>query len=126
MDVQQMRKLKREHSVWLQENPQAGNKIVEVGDLGKHVVAKNQIGATTLSNEFLCDLRAEETYERWHAFFGGHLGDVGGGLNTEHWHLLADKVLEQVTIVAGDFHDEAAAIERESPGHFVAVVFAVL
>jgi hypothetical protein len=40
--------------------------------------------------------------------------------------LLSDEILEQVAIVAGDFHDETLAIEAETLGHFVAVLFAVL
>ena len=34
--------------------------------------------------------------------------------------------MKQVAIVAGDFHDEALAIEAEALGHFIAISFRVL
>ena len=125
-EPKQMRKLQRENSRGLQENPQAFHEIVEIGNLGKNVVAKNQVGAATFRNEFFRHLRAEEPHERGHAFIDGNLSDIGRRLNAKHRYLPADEILEQVTIVAGDFHDKALAIEAKSLGHFVAVAFAML
>jgi hypothetical protein len=48
---------------------------------------------------------AEEFDQGFDAFFAGDFGDVGGGFDAEARDFGFGKVLQEVTVVAGDFDD---------------------
>src|SRR6266436_3081987 len=66
-----------------EERPQAGDKIVRVGYVGKNVVAEDQVGFATGVCQFLGEVVSEEFHECLDAFLAGDQGDIGGRLDAE-------------------------------------------
>lgn len=56
----------------------------------------------------------------------GCLGYVAGGLDSQNRNAFSDKVLEQVTVVAGDLHDPALIIQSETLRNRIRVPSSVL
>ena len=109
----------------LEQDLHAGDEVVEVGDVGEHVVAEQQVGGG-LAGERGGGLAAEELDERRDALLQRHLRDVGGRLDPEHGDLALVEVLQQVAVVGGDLDDVAALVEPEALDHLLGVAAAVL
>jgi hypothetical protein len=99
----------------LQERFQAADELVGVGCVGEDVVAEDQVSFFAGGDESVCDVVAEKFDESFDAFFAGDFGDVGGRLDAEAGNPGLRKVLQQITVVAGDFDDVALIIQREFP-----------
>ena len=86
----------------------AGDEVVEVGHLGQHVVADQQVGAVPLAARAGSRARrAEELDERRRPRCSTRaFGDVGGRLDAEHRNAVLDEVLQQVAVVARELDDQ--------------------
>ena len=85
------------------------DEVVDVGHLGEHVVAEDELGLAALVGEPLGELRAEELGQRRHAARDRRFGDVQRGFDAEHRNALWQEMLEQVAVVRSHFDDEALA-----------------
>ena len=54
------------------------------------------------------------------------LATFAAGSIPKHRHVLLDKILQQVAVVAGDFDDKALLVQTEAACHLVAVILAML
>jgi hypothetical protein len=116
-EPQQVREFHRDHAARLESDLHAGDEIVDVGNVGEHVVAQQEIGLPARVAQFRRGLHAEETHVRRDPFRDRGLRDVRRGLDSQHRYSLLAEVLQQVTVVAGDFHDLARRAETEALGH---------
>ena len=92
----------------------AGDEVVEVGHLGQHVVADDEIGrAGPRRRSALGERDAEELDPGRDALGERDLGHVGGRLDAEHGHAERQEVLQQIAVVAGQLDDQAVRPEPE-------------
>src|SRR5688500_6618040 len=84
-EPKEMGYLNAENAGWLQQRGQSGHEIVQVGNVGKHVVDDEQVGHRPTFSEVVARLMAEEHDLRGNPASDGYLGNVGGRLYTEDW-----------------------------------------
>ena len=121
-ELEQVRKLERDDAAGLQRDLQAADEIVDVGDVGHDVIAKQQVGGLAVGDKFLRRLHAEKFHDARNLFLlPRDFRDVGGRFDAEHGDALRLEVLEQIAVIAGDFDDLAFGVEAESLDHHVAV-----
>ena len=112
--MQQMRKFERGGSSRFQQQLEAGDEIMQVGHVGEHVVRGHQIGGLAGRRQAARGLGAEKRHLGRDALVPRHLGDVGRRLDAENADAALFEVLQQIAVIAGDFDDERAAVEREA------------
>src|SRR5579863_6123973 len=113
-EAQKVRELKGKHPFRFQKNLETFYKVVEIRNLGKNVVADDEVGEPILRLKFLRHCCPEEPHHGRNALFHGDLGDIGGRLNSQHWNALFDEELQQIAVIAGHLGDEAPFAEVES------------
>src|SRR5215470_5034034 len=106
-----MRKFKRQHAMRLQHQLQAFDEIVEVGHLRQDVVSKNQVGGASVGDELFGYFSSEKLDQSWHALRHCHFRDIGRRLNAKDRHVLLDEILQQISVIAGDFDHEAVLVQ---------------
>ena len=113
-EAEQVRELEGRRPVVAEQHLRAGNEIVQVGDLGKHVVAHDQAGALALLDQALRRGTTEEVHERWHSPLLGGLRNVGRRIDPENRYAGADEVLEQVAVVRSELDDEVLRAQTKT------------
>ena len=78
-EADEVRELQRHDAVRLEQDLQARDEVVEVGHLGQHVVADDEVGPASLRRELPGRRLAEELDQGRDALLLGRLGDVGAG-----------------------------------------------
>ena len=109
----EMRELQRDHAFRREQPGHAGDEVVEVRDLGQHVVADDQIGAPALGDQRIGQGDAEEVDLRRDAFVDRDAGDVGGRLDAEHGHAERQEMLQQIAVIARKLDHQAVRAEAE-------------
>src|SRR5262249_24553518 len=105
--LQQVRKFDRADAPRLQDDGQAFDKGIEVRNLGKNVIANNQVGLDTLLDQFSRYLDSKKTYHCRNPALSSGRGHVRRGVDAEDRNALAHKELQEVSIVAADFNHPA-------------------
>ena len=99
---------------------QALDEVVEVGDVGEHVVRHQEVGPQAPAHQIARRVGAEEPSLGAHSVSDGHFGDVGRRLDAEHRNAEGDEVLQQVPVVARDLDHQVvgtqAGVGRPPPG----------
>ena len=122
----QVRELHRDDTLRGQQGAQALHEVVDVRHVGQHVVAGDQVGLAVFGGNGAAGGFAEELHRGGHAALDGHLGHVGRRLHTQHRDARSDEVLQQVAVVAGDFHHLVLCTQVEALDGPVGVAPAVL
>ena len=92
----------------------AGDEVVEVGHLGEHVVADDQVGALALGDAARsASATPKNSTRRRNALVERDLGDVGGRLDAEHGHAERQEMLQQIAVVARQLDHQAVRPEPE-------------
>ena len=112
--AQQVRELHRDRAARGEQVFHAADEVVDVGHVGQHVVAQQQVGLAVFAGDVGGGGPAHEAHRRRDTLADGHLGDVGGRLDPQHRDAGGDEVLEQVAVVAGDFHHAAVRAQLEA------------
>ena len=89
----------------------------------EHIVAEQQVRALAASEQLARSRAAKELHDRSNTLLGGHLSDIRGRLDPQHRDIFLGEVLQEVTIIAGNFNYEAIIGERKAPNHLVGVPF---
>ena len=110
----EMRELERDHALGREQARHAGDEVVEVGHLGEHVVADDQVGLPALGAQRLGERDAEELDPGRNALGERDLGHVRGGLDAEHRHAKRQEMLQQIAVVARQLDHQAVRAEREA------------
>ncbi len=74
-----------------QEDFEAGDKVVQIGNVRENVVGHDQVGTLVLSDDFAGGLLAEKFVQRVDAVLLGGTGDVSGGLDAKAGNVIRDK-----------------------------------
>ena len=85
------------------------DEVVDVGHVGQHVVAQQQVGLAVLARDLARAARGRRSGP-WSGtpFSTAASRDVGRRLDAQHRHAARDEMLQQVAVVAGDLHHLAA------------------
>ena len=114
-----MREFHRQDAVAFQQRRQTGDEVVQIGYMGQHVVANQQIGGDALATQLIGEFVAEECDPGRHADGFGGFCDVGGGLYAQYRNVGGDEMLQQIAVIAGDLDDLALRCQRKPlPRHF--------
>ena len=109
----EMRHLDGDDAFGRQEMRHAGDEIVELRHLRQHIVGHDQIGAVTFSHHLRRSFGAEKGVERRNAGLPRRLGNIGSRLDAEHRHAEADKMLQQIAVIAAELDNEAFRAKPE-------------
>ena len=94
----------------------AGDEVVEVGHLGQHVVADDEVGLLALRDELPSASSRAEELDRASArpCSIATLATLAAGSMPSTGTPSGKKVLQQVAVVAGELDDEAVRAEAEA------------
>ena len=112
-EIDGIRKFEDDAAFGLEQGFKAGDEVIGVWGMGKDIVAEDEVGFFAGGGEFCGEVVAEEFDQGLDAFFACDFGDVGGRLDAEAGNFGFGEVLEQVTVVAGDFDDVAVGVQGE-------------
>ena len=90
---QQMRELHGNDALRLEDDFHAGNKIINIRNVGKHVVAEQKISFAPAASQFGCGFHAEEFGQCGHPRGHGHFGDVLRGFYAQNRDIVFFKIL---------------------------------
>ena len=124
--LEQVRELHGDDAVGGEQHRHSRDEVVEIGHVGQHVVAEEEVGADALATRLAGQLGAEELDACRDAAFNRRRRDVRGRLDPEHGDAALDEVLEQVAVVARDLDDLAVGAEAEPLRHIADVGTGVL
>src|SRR5580700_11615378 len=116
-----MRKLHGDYAAGLQQNLHSSYKAIQVRDLGKYVIAKQEICFYALRRKFLGALSIEKLHKSWHAFLYSDGSYVGCRFNSQNRHACQHKILQKVAVIAGELNHLAFRAERKTLDHFSCV-----
>jgi len=123
---QQVGEFEGNHAVRFEQRAHATDKIVEIGHLGEHIVAGDEVGAPLFGDNPLCLGAAEKSDPSPDSLLNRHRGDVRGRFNAQNGNPAGDEVAEQIAIVTGQLDDRASRTQVESLDHLIGVVPGVL
>ncbi len=89
-----MREFHGDDPARLQQDCHSRDKIVQIGNLGKDIVAEEQVGLFAGCSEFARRLCTKELHQRRNTPFDSFRGNIRGRLDAEDWHALLDEVLK--------------------------------
>src|SRR5580704_1345421 len=116
-----MRKLHGDDTVGFQQNLHSSNEVIEIRDLGKDVIAEQEICFCVLCGKFPGALSIEKLHESWHAFLDCDGGYVGCWLNSQNGYPGQHKILQKVTVIARKLNHLTFRAERKTLDHFFCV-----
>src|SRR5262249_10793079 len=90
------------------------NKIVQIRHVGEHVVADDEVGLPEFLRDAPGSLNAQELNSSADPPVYGDARDVGCRLDTKDRNRARAEVLQEVSVVAGDFHYLMLAAKPES------------
>src|SRR5690606_22564263 len=125
-EAQQVREFHGNDAVGLKEDLHAANQVVNIRHVRQYIVSDEQVGLAVFLLQGLSGFNTEEAYLCADALLDGILGHVRRGLDAQHGNTLVYKILEEVTIVAGHFRNQAIGTDGETLDHLVGVVGNVL
>ena len=101
----QMGKFHRNGAAGFQRRFQPSHKIVEIGIVGQHIVADDQIRLSPLLLHFFPIDPVEKGDFRGNAVCQGHRRRILGRFNTENGNVIFFEILQKITVIAGNLHD---------------------
>src|SRR5215475_12746199 len=96
----EVRELQRDHAVALEKQRHSGNKIIEIGNLGKDIVADDKVGPFALGYQPFCKRQAEELHQGGYTLLDGNGGDVGCRLYSQDGNAERGEMLQQIAVIA--------------------------
>src|SRR5688572_6455735 len=105
-ELHEMRELERRDSALREQLLHAGDEIVEVGHVGEHVVAEDQLRGSVRGAKIGRGLLAEKADDGRNSLGDSRVGRALRGLDAETLYVASHEMLEQISVVARDLHDE--------------------
>src|SRR5580700_6789968 len=102
-ELQKVRELESENSSRLEEQLHSRNEVAEIGNLGKNIIADQQVRLLSLTREFRSQLFAKELYKCRDLLFLSNLRNISGRLNTQDRNVVLHEILQEIAIIAGKF-----------------------
>ena len=123
--VQQVRELEGGDALGAKQDTEAVDEIGQVGDVGEHIVGRHQVSTHALPGKTRRCFAAEKRNLGGDALGDGGLGGASGRLDAQYRDVPFKEVLQEVTVVAGDFHDLGLRAKLEARDHRLGVAFCV-
>ena len=114
---QQMGEFHRDDTTGLKQYFHTRNKIVQVRNMREDIIADQQIRLWELLYQFVCQRLSKKPTDRFYTTLNRHFGNICSGLNTQAGDVLFYKVLEQITVVAGDLHHQRIRSQTKTIQH---------
>ncbi|MCY1415355.1 hypothetical protein D9M71_308340 [compost metagenome] len=114
---QQVRKLEGRYARRFEQCGKALEKIIDVRDMGQHIVGRHQVRRPTVVAQLTGTVAAEKHFANVQALFPGGLGGAAGWLDTQARDFALGEVLQQVAVVGSDLHDPAVPVEAKTLDH---------
>ncbi len=105
--AEQMREFQRNYTIRFKDGLQARSEIVQVRDMGKNIVADDDIGRTAGGSQILRSVDPEKFSKGWNPFSFGFSCNVLCWIDPQDRNTRIFKVFEQVTVIAGDLYHQA-------------------
>jgi hypothetical protein len=103
--IAQVRKFEDSYSVATKACPDRTKEVINLGYVSKDVVADQKVGMAELSNDPGGRRVSEKPTEGRYALPAGYLHYVLGWIDSKHFKSTSLKILEEVTVIAGNFQD---------------------
>ena len=100
-ETKQVGEFSGDDACWFEKGFDAGDEVVDVGDVGEDVIGDDEVSLFVFCGEFVGKFGAEELHERGDILFEGGGGDVGGGFDAEDGDAAILEILEEVAVVTG-------------------------
>ncbi len=84
-------------------------------------IAEKEVGLLALGDKLARGVAIEKFHQRRDALLNRNGGHVGGRLDAEDRDLFFDKILKQIAVIAGNFHDQTLPIDGETVDHVVGI-----
>ncbi|MNK87175.1 hypothetical protein D3C87_1071050 [compost metagenome] len=114
---QQLREFEGGDAGRLEQRREAYEEIVDVRHMGEHVVGRHQVSAPTFAFQLRSSVATEEQLTDLQAFFACRLCSAARRFNAQAGNAASGDVLQQVTVVGGDFHHTAVGGQAETLDH---------
>ena len=105
----------------LQKTDHARDEIVKVGHLSQDIVTDDEVGFLALRNELVGEPEAEEVDKRGNALPNRDCRNIRSGFDAERRDTEWQEMLQQVSVVAGQFDNEAGRAETQPVPNRVAI-----
>src|SRR5579862_2179871 len=122
----QMRKLNGDYAARRQQDFHASDEIIHIRDLSESVIGQNQISVPAATHHLVCGCCAEELDQSWNSLVYRHLSHIDGRLDPQTRNVFLDEILQQITVVAGQFNHEAGRVIAETLHHLIYIVAGML
>src|SRR5471032_985461 len=123
--LQQVREFDRNAPTGSESELETLHKVLDVGNVSKHIVCRYQVRRFSGCGEFRALLLSKKCNVRGDSLFHGHPGDVGRRFNAEDGNAKLLEILEQIAVVAGDFHDSRCSTQLQSFDHILCIFLAM-
>jgi len=117
----EMRELDGDDAIVGKQRRHSGDEGIEIGDLRKDILAREQVGLNAVGPQLLGELLVEELGQRVDALCLRDLGNVASRFDAEHGYTRFDEPLQHVAVVGRDFDDETVGPETETFLHVVRI-----
>ena len=117
--IEKMRKFYGEDARFTKQDGNACNKIIDVGNMRHHVVCGHQIGLKSVFRKPGRRFNTEKCDLRFNASGFRGFGDIGRRLYSENRNTFGQKMLQQITVVAGNLDNEGIAVKSELLRQFI-------
>src|SRR5580658_10743608 len=102
-----MGELHRDDAIGLEQKLHAGNEIIDIRHVRQNVITEQQIRSAKLLANLSGSSPSEEAANRPNTTGDGGLGHVVRRLDAENRNAASNEMLQQVPVVAGNFHHAA-------------------
>src|SRR6266849_2768602 len=110
----QMGKLHSDDAARIQQNLHSCDKVIDVRNMSKHVVAEQEVGLLAFGRQFASGITVKEFYKSGHALFNRPFNNICSMLNAQERNLYLNQILKQIAIVDSNFDNETLLCYRES------------
>ena len=108
-----MRHLDGDDALRRQQVRHAGDEVVELRHLCQHIVGDDQIGVPPVGHHFSRGFGIEEGDECRNACLSRGFRHIGSGFDAKNRHAEFNEMLQQITVIAAQFDDEAIRSKSE-------------
>src|SRR5665213_1214688 len=122
-EIEEMRKLQRNHPLRLQRRGNAQCEIIDVWHMSEDIDASDQISLAAFAHQTPRQRFAEKFAQYRHAQFFCRRRCAGGGFNAKARHASGYKILEQIAVVRSYLNHQTLTSQAQAMGDFLAVVF---
>ena len=123
---QQVGKLEGGHTARLQQRGKALEEIIDIRHMSQHVVGRHQVGTPALCCQGCSRSLAKEQLTNLQALLPRRTRGAGSRFDTQAGNAALRHVLQQVTVISGDFHHPALGIQAKTLDHLRDVTLGVL